>query len=355
MRVINANNVNDAYVTGVQLLRVEGEPQSSRAGKVLVFPEPVTTVYHLPQERVLFDPTRDANPFFSIFESLWMLAGRNDATWLDRFVSDFSVRFAEKDGSMHGAYGFRWRNHFDMEGGGHPNLPDQLDTIVRLLRKDPTDRRVVLQMWDPVADLGAQKRDVPCNTQAYLRVVSGEMEYLGPKLDMTVCCRSNDIIWGAYGANAVHFSVLLEYLARRIGVRIGTYTQISNNYHAYLGVLERIGEPTPPPNPYPSATPMGNDWDKWDVDLKLFMAWAASPAPEDVTEVYANTWFAETAEPLYLAHHMWRAGHREEAHSFLKSDAYAISPDWKRAGLEWMERRLARSMTRKQENTNAGQ
>ena len=42
------------------------------------------------------------------------------------------------------------------------------------------------------------------------------------RLQMTVHCRSNDIIWGTYGANAVHFSILQEYVAARIGVDLGT-------------------------------------------------------------------------------------------------------------------------------------
>jgi hypothetical protein len=51
------------------------KPQGSRAGDVLVAPHPVMSVTSIPTERVLFDPARDANPFFHLFESLWMLAG----------------------------------------------------------------------------------------------------------------------------------------------------------------------------------------------------------------------------------------------------------------------------------------
>jgi hypothetical protein len=74
-------------------------------------------------------------------------------------------------------------------------------------------------------------KDVPCNTHVYFRVNEG-------KLDMTVCCRSNDIYWGAYGANAVHFSFLQEFMASWIGVGVGLYYQISNNYHIYTNVVK---------------------------------------------------------------------------------------------------------------------
>src|SRR5678816_542793 len=138
MHVINANNVNDAYYQGLRLLK-DAPIESSRAGEVRVWPCPVTTVYERPTERVLFDPKRDANPFFHLFEALWMLSGRQDATWLDRFVKDFSSRFTEEDGTQHGAYGHRWRNAFGF---------DQLHHVVNTLRSDPTSRQCVIQMWD---------------------------------------------------------------------------------------------------------------------------------------------------------------------------------------------------------------
>ena len=207
MRVVYAHNVNDAFYGGLNMLKRDGIRQNSRAGYVLVMPFPVVTVYEKPQQRVLFHTKRDANPFFHLFESLWMLAGWNNAHWLDQFVHDFSERFAEEDGRIHGAYGHRWLRHFDMEGGGEDRrLPNQLDTIVELLKKNPDDRRIVLTMWDPVADLGVTKKDVPCNTQAYFRVRStldsGVSRH--PRLlDMTVCCRSNDAVWGCLAGDTL--------------------------------------------------------------------------------------------------------------------------------------------------------
>ena len=41
------------------------------------------------------------------------------------------------------------------------------------------------------------------------------------------------MLWGAYGANAVHMSVLQEYVATALNVSIGTYTQMSDSLHIY--------------------------------------------------------------------------------------------------------------------------
>lgn len=62
MYVMKVRNVCEALPKGLSLLQKEGIVRKSRAGNVIVTPFPVTTVYTHPQERVLFDKTRNANP-----------------------------------------------------------------------------------------------------------------------------------------------------------------------------------------------------------------------------------------------------------------------------------------------------
>jgi thymidylate synthase len=226
MRVIDARNVHQALPKGVWLMQHFGEKRESRNGPVRVMPCPVTTVYERPRERMVFWAERDANPAFHIYEALWMLAGRKDLAPLLRYVKDFH-RFSDDGHTLHGAYGYRWRKWFDAEPGRNIGGRDQLAIIARRLRTDPDDRRCVLQMWDTDGDLDVSGRDVPCNTLATFQVNNDGA------LDMTVFCRSNDIVLGAYGANAVHFSVLLEYMALWVGVPVGRYRQVSVNWHAY--------------------------------------------------------------------------------------------------------------------------
>src|SRR5215469_1039129 len=188
MHVITARNVNDAIQQGIRHLYEVGQPRFSRAGEVLVSPYPVMVVYERPTERVLLWPERDANPFFHLFESLWMLAGRNDAAFLDRFIHDFGKRFALSDGNIHGAYGWRWRDAFGQ---------DQIKALIEYLKQYQDGRRAVLQMWDSGLDLDSREilPDVPCNTQAYFSISLGERDRPN-RLNMTVTCRSGDIIWG---------------------------------------------------------------------------------------------------------------------------------------------------------------
>src|SRR5262249_11634251 len=144
-------------------------------GTVLVIDEPVTITYTHPRERVLFNTVRDANPFFHLYEALWMLAGRNDVAPLSYYNSRMK-EFSDDGKTLNGAYGYRWRNARGREYGSgltivmvdDPTLPtgkrpvcadlsvgscDQLDTLVNHLRADPTSRRAVLQMWNVEDDL----------------------------------------------------------------------------------------------------------------------------------------------------------------------------------------------------------
>src|SRR4030042_825585 len=152
MRVITVRNVQEALPTALVLLSAYGVQRDSRNGPVKLVTEPVATVYTNPTERVLFWGERDANPFFHLYESLWMLAGRNDIEPLTRYVKRIAD-YSDDGVTLNDAYGHRWRKYF---------LRDQLSIIVRRLREDPNDRRSILQMWDAYHDLDYSSKALPC-------------------------------------------------------------------------------------------------------------------------------------------------------------------------------------------------
>ena len=213
--IIRTRNINTAFVEALWYMRTAGVAEQSRAGPVLVLPGTFQTEYGFPNERVLFNTRRDCNHVFHLMESIWMLAGRDDVEWLLQFNGRYDA-YADNDGKVWGAYGARWRDHWF----------NQLTQIVNVLRENHDSRQAVLQMWDHKKDLGTHHADRPCNTHAYF-------DLRGGVLNMTVCCRSNDMLWGAYGANVVHFSILLEVLAAELKVPVGVYRQFSNNFHLY--------------------------------------------------------------------------------------------------------------------------
>jgi len=192
----------------------------SRNGPVRRFNRPVVTCWTNPVDRIVWSKTRDVNPFLHFIEAAWMLAGRNDVE-LAAYLAPNMKNYSDDGETLHGAYGFRWREWFGF---------DQLTAIIGELKTNRETRRCVLQMWDGHDDLGTALkggRDLPCNTAIYF-------DPCGDELNMTVTCRSNDAVWGCYGANVVHMSILHEYVAAVTGFKLGTYYQMSNNLHFYL-------------------------------------------------------------------------------------------------------------------------
>lgn len=340
MYTIDTRNVNTAVSHGLHYLLENGIQEESRNGLVLVAPGPVMTIYKNPRERVLFSPLRDANPFFHVMEALWMLSGRNDVA----FPVQFNKRFAEysDDGKIAwGAYGWRWREFFGY---------DQLIAIIEELKNNPASRRCVLSMWNgmdvPLDDHAVNSipsdmqvaanggKDVPCNTHAYF-------DCRGGKLNMTVCNRSNDAIWGAYGANVVHFSMLQEYMAEQVGVPMGVYRQMSNNFHAYLNVYDRskmeaIADEAGSTNLYtswPALTapyPLSSNDEHWVMDLELFL----DKAQVDYTR---KTFFSQIAGPMHAAWFARKNGRIGAAFELLST---MPDCDWRWASIEWIKRRI---------------
>lgn len=347
MKVIEARNAHQALAIGLNELFASGVPRDSRNGPVLQMPTPVTTVYQRPMERVVFWPQRDANPFFHLYEAMWMLDGRNDLEGVARYAKQMR-EYSDDGKTINGsAYGYRWRSAFDPT--------DQLREVVRMLRANVNERRAILQMWDASTDLGSSSKDVPCNTTASVQINTEGA------LDLTVFCRSNDIVWGAYGANAVHFSFLLEYLARCIGVPVGQYYQVSINWHGYVKTIEPLKElakwswSLSDPyvqglcEPVPLMPNGAMDW--FDTNLHSLLALVDS---QKLTILGADDWkhlpFFHTFYIMMLAHQYWRAlAHRpldryDVAMGVL--DAAPVNVDWIRAGKEWMQRRLVKEQAR---------
>ncbi len=328
MHVIKAENIRDAYYYAMERVRCYGVEENSRLGKVLVIQEPVTIHYRNPKQHVLLDKNRDANPFFHLMEAMWMLDGREDSAFLDHYVKDFGARFAV-DGIVPDAYGYRWRYALGF---------DQLDVIVNQLRETPNTRQAILQMW------GAGRIDLcapvskPCNLVACFMIRQG-------KLDMTVFNRSNDLVWGCCGSNAVHFPILQEYIATRVGVEMGTYEQVTNNLHLYTELhghlFERMNEMF---NghlvKYQKTQPLMLNPDHFDDDLQTVMNYIDYLHGDSMEEIYigniSNPFLTDVVVPMVSAYKYYKMKDIDMA--LLKMEK-VTAEDWKLAGRLWLERR----------------
>jgi hypothetical protein len=264
---------------------------------------------------VLFDPIRDANPFFHFMEAIWMLAGDQNVAFPAKYASQIK-QYSDDGVLLNGAYGWRWRKLFDF---------DQIEEVVDKFKRDPNTRRAVISMYDPDFDGQYFGKDLPCNTHLYFRNASG-------RLDMTVCNRSNDLVWGMLGSNIVTFSVLQEYIANSIGMPVGALHQFTNNLHVYEGWEDRYfavpdlwygSQGHIPRIPFSEESLIWQEAEAFVED---------GPIPEINCSILTRV-----ASPMW---HAWEA-HKEGDDPLAFHYCSSIyNEDWKRACTQWLERRI---------------
>lgn len=215
MATYKFSTVSEALPTLLSNLLLQGDEVGSRNGRVMEFLNTQITLTD-PVRREVLNPGRGANVFAQIAETMWVLAGRNDITWLSPYLPR-AIDYSDDGKTWRGGYGSRIRN-WDVG-------LDQLAHAVDTLTKDPLSRRAVIAIYDPSRDLPAGK-DVPCNDFLQFQNRLGQ-------LHLTVTVRSNDVMWGWSGINAFEWSTLQEIVAHLLGISVGTLTFNIGNLHIY--------------------------------------------------------------------------------------------------------------------------
>lgn len=313
MLEVRADDFPTAYHETLWKMRVCSNEELTRNGPARVLIEPFILEVNYPWRRVISCPVRNANPFFHVMETVWMFSGSKNVAWLEQFNK--RVRDYANEGVIHGAYGYRW---FVQWG-------DQIERTINLLRDDQHTRQAVIQMWDPMSDHLRHWKDRPCNTQLMFRVNK-------ESLDMTVINRSNDMIWGMFGANCVHMSYIHEFIARAAGFRQGTYRVFSNNLHFYQDLYpngQQIWDNLVEHSLYPTAKSfpilsLPDSYVRMRHECIAFMT-----GFKGVT----LPWLTKVAKPMHDCYLAKSHGARI-AHASLIEDE-----GWQAAALLWLERR----------------
>lgn len=211
-----AFSVGDAMLRAYGLLKGQaGKKAERRNGAVLESQLPVTiTLLNAGTAQPLpLVPGRKANPWASLAELPWLLAGRNDVAFLLPYLPR-AADFADD--------GLHW------PGGYGPRLAPWLHSIVRQLAGDPETRRACIPLLLPQDCARVSRtKDFPCTTA---------LTFWHPNpgvLDLHVTMRSNDLVWGYSGANAPNWVGLLRLVAELTGSAPGRYHHTATNLHAY--------------------------------------------------------------------------------------------------------------------------
>lgn len=359
--------VNDAFRHITEAIAAEAYPQirtTSRVGDVIQLLEPAVIRYSQPKHRVLFNQARDANPFGHLFESLWMLCGRNDVATVNYYMSKYGEITSDDGVTANGAYGYRWRHAkqqktYDPRDGSYEPV-NQLKIIIDHLKRNPNSRRAVLSMWNVEDDLLKidSSKDVCCNLSATFQLrweTPNDKCDPDEHLDMTVFNRSNDFVLGALGANVVHFSFLQEYVAAHLGVEVGHYNQISTNLHCYVNNFkdrEYLKDSTPDyyQDTKIKLVPLVKDPAKFDKELsKFYEDWVGKDiTTKGLGPVCTEPFLCDVAFPMAVAYCEHKARNYTAA---LNWASEILSDDWRIACTNWLRRREVNYKARR-ENQN---
>jgi len=133
-------------------------------------------------------------------------------------------------------YGYQWRNFgakystFDEKPEG-PGV-DQLKRVVEMLKKDPTDRRMIVSAWNPV-DLPHMALP-PCHFCFQVTVINGKLNLLWSQ-------RSIDVALGL-PFNIASYGLLLHLLAKQSGFEEGRLIGFLADTHIYVNHKEGLKE-----------------------------------------------------------------------------------------------------------------
>jgi thymidylate synthase len=211
-------DINEALPAMLHNVLEGGYEVGSRAGRTMEMTH-VGITFSEPWHREILVEGRKPNIAAQIFETMWVLAGRDDMESLTRYLPR-AADYSDDGLRWRAGYGARLR-HWHQE---NQNV-DQLAYVVNSLRSSALTRQAVMSIWDPTIDTEPGK-DIPCNDWITFSNRNG-------KLDMHVGIRSNDAIWGWSGINQFEWSTLLEIVAHLVGVQMGSLHFSTTSFHVY--------------------------------------------------------------------------------------------------------------------------
>jgi len=225
-KVLVRSSAAKLWQDAVALVAFNGEkvepvssPSSPSAGMGTVEVRGVKMVLVRPLSRYIISSARPLVPGFCLGNYLYFLSGSNEIGPLT-YYNPLTPKFSDDGKTLHGAYA--------------PRLVPQFDYLQSLLLEDSTSRRAVAQIFDPTLDHRVSK-DIPCPISFQFLVRNGELE-------MHVMMRSQNIAM-VFPYDIFLFTMIQEWLARELELKLGVYVQYVVSLHYYeneIALVESI-------------------------------------------------------------------------------------------------------------------
>lgn len=232
--VTEGNSLTELFETLLNELQTKGK----KVGNTLELTN-VTDVLYDPFSRFVRNPARKHSLSYLKKEMLWYLGGKYSIEEIAPFAKMWS-QVSDDGETVNSNYGAKlFKEKIDP-------LRTQFDMVVEELRRNPDSRRAVVFFLLPQREyhLMHLTKDFPCTVFAQFLIRDERMH-------MTVHMRSNDLIFG-WCNDMPFFSVVLELMARKCKVEVGSLTHQATSLHIY----ER-------------HFPIFREWKgaKWDADV----------------------------------------------------------------------------------------
>lgn len=213
------------YLDALRLIREQGIEDTDRTGTgTLRFPG-ITMKFDLntgfpllTTKKILFYPMT--------VELLWFLQGRNDLKWLQDRNCNIWNSWHDENHTIGRGYGVQWRKW----AKGSTHSVDQLKEAIHTLKTNPQSRRIIVTAWN-VSEI-EQMALPPCHFTHQYIAINGT-------LHMIMHQRSGDFFLGV-PFNIACYSLLLHFVAKEVGMKVGTLTHTVGDAHIYLNHLEQV-------------------------------------------------------------------------------------------------------------------
>lgn len=218
-----AVTLDDLMYESLEAIRTRGTRVVARRGSNTELAG-VTLELTNPRARLSRTQTK-GTPISALGEFCWYLSGREDHESIKWYLPNaYRPEDIAPDGTLPGAYGPRL-----MGSSKHGDSEGQLERVITLLGSHGSTRQAVIQLFDE-ADIRSGQADVPCTCIIQFLLRDG-------RLHMVTYMRSNDIYKGL-PHDVFCFTLMQEWVARRLGVDLGTYKHVAGSLHLYDDLAE---------------------------------------------------------------------------------------------------------------------
>ena len=160
-----------------------------------------------------------------IHELLWFISGDTNISYLRENNVKIWNEWADEDGNLGPVYGKQWRRWVGPDG----KIIDQIDSVVNLLKTNPSSRRIIVSAWN-VGELEDMAL-MPCHAFFQFYVVD-------EKLSCQLYQRSADAFLGV-PFNISSYALLMCMMAQVCDLTPGEFVWTGGDCHLYLNHLEQ--------------------------------------------------------------------------------------------------------------------